>query len=99
MLDDQGLIPERGHNFFATASRQTLGPAQPPIQWVLGALSLGVKQPGCEADHSLLSSAKVKSVELYLHSPYIFMAWCLRQHRDKFTLTLNDLNQLCMCIK
>jgi len=40
------------------------------IQWVTGALSLGVKQPGREADHSPPSSAEVKKcVELYLHSP------------------------------
>jgi len=25
---------------------KSLGPTQPPIQWVLGALSLGVKRPG-----------------------------------------------------
>jgi hypothetical protein len=35
-------------------------PTQPPIQWVPGALSLRVKRPGCEADHSPPSSAKVK---------------------------------------
>jgi hypothetical protein len=47
-----------------------LGPTQPPIQWVWGALSLGVKRPGREADHSPPSSAEVKEcVELYLHSP------------------------------
>jgi hypothetical protein len=46
------------------------GPTQPPVQWVPGALSLGVKRPGCEADHSPPSSAEVKEcVELYLHSP------------------------------
>jgi hypothetical protein len=45
------------------------GPTQPPIQWVPGALSLGVKRPGREADHSPPSSAEVKEwVELYLHS-------------------------------
>jgi len=37
---------------FTTALRTALGPAQPPIQWVPGALSLGVKQTGREADHS-----------------------------------------------
>jgi hypothetical protein len=36
---------------FITASRTVLGPTQPPIQWVLGALSLGVKRPVREADH------------------------------------------------
>jgi hypothetical protein len=55
---------------FTTASRTALGPTQPPIQWVPAALSLGVKRPGLEADHSPPSSAEVKEcVELYLHSP------------------------------
>jgi hypothetical protein len=45
---------------FTTASRTALGPTQPPIQWVAGALSLGVKRPGREADHSPPSSAEVK---------------------------------------
>jgi hypothetical protein len=35
-------------------------PTQPPIQWVPGTLSLGVKWPGREADHSPPSSAEVK---------------------------------------
>jgi hypothetical protein len=35
----------------ATASRPALGPIHPPIQWVPGALSLGVKRPRREADH------------------------------------------------
>jgi hypothetical protein len=40
------------------------------LLWVPGALSLGVKRPGREADYSPLSSAEVKKcVELYLHSP------------------------------
>jgi hypothetical protein len=44
-----------------------LGPTQPPIQWVPGALSLRVKRPGREADHSTPSSADVKEcVELHL---------------------------------
>jgi hypothetical protein len=47
-----------------------MGPTQPPLQWVAGALSLGVKRPEREADHSPPSSAEVKEcVELYLHSP------------------------------
>jgi hypothetical protein len=55
---------------FNTVSTMALGPTQPPIQWVPGALSLGVKQPGHEADNSPQSSAEVKEcVELYFHSP------------------------------
>jgi hypothetical protein len=38
-----------------------LGPNQPPIQWVPGVISLGVKQLGCEADHSPPSSAEIKN--------------------------------------
>jgi hypothetical protein len=56
---------------FTTVSRTTLGPTQPPIQWVPRVLSLVVKRPGPEADHSSASSAEVKEcLELYLHSPY-----------------------------
>jgi hypothetical protein len=47
-----------------------LGPTRPPIQWVSASLSLGVKRPAHEADHSPQSSAEVKErVELFLHSP------------------------------
>jgi hypothetical protein len=67
-----------------------MGPTQPPIQWVPGALSLEVKQPGREADHSPPSSAKVKNAWSYTPLPqYVFMAWCLVKHRDKFTFYLN----------
>jgi hypothetical protein len=45
---------------FTTASRTALRPTQPPIQWVPGALSQGVKRPGRKADHSPPSSAEVK---------------------------------------
>jgi hypothetical protein len=37
-----------------------LGPTQPPIQWVPGALSLGVEWPGREADLLPPTSAEVK---------------------------------------
>jgi hypothetical protein len=70
-----------------SVSRPALGPTQPPIQRVPGALSLGVKRPGSEADHSPPSSAEVKEcVELYLHSPST-PSWCGAQlkHRDSFT--------------
>jgi hypothetical protein len=74
---------------FTTASRTAMGPTQPPIQWVPKVLSLGVKRPGLEADHSPPSSAEVKeSVELYLHSPSR-PSWRGAQlsHRDNFTFT------------
>jgi hypothetical protein len=55
---------------FDTVFRPAVGPTQPPIQWVPGALSLGVERPGREADHSPPSSADVKEcLELYFHFP------------------------------
>jgi hypothetical protein len=38
-----------------------LGPTQPPIHWVPGTLSPGLKRQGREADHSSPSSAEVKN--------------------------------------
>jgi hypothetical protein len=62
---------------FTTASRPALEPTQPPIQWVPGALSLEVKRPGLEADHSPPSSVEVKNASSYTSTPqYAFMAWC-----------------------
>jgi hypothetical protein len=41
-------------------SRPALRPTQPPVQWVPGVLSPGVKaRPGRDADHSPLPSAEV----------------------------------------
>jgi hypothetical protein len=49
----------------------------PPIKWVPGYLSLGLKRPGREADHSP-TSAEVKKTWIYTSAPpYVFMAWCL----------------------
>jgi hypothetical protein len=76
-------------NFTVDVSRPALEPTQPPIQWVLGALSLEIKRPGREADHSPPSSAEVKEcVGLYLHSPNTpFMAWCSIKTQDNFAFT------------
>jgi hypothetical protein len=41
-------------------SRAALGPIQPPIHWVPGVLSLGVKRLRHEADHSPPPSAELK---------------------------------------
>jgi hypothetical protein len=49
----------RVKNFlFSRSSRPALRATQPPIQWVPGALSPGVKRPGREADHSPPTSAE-----------------------------------------
>jgi hypothetical protein len=96
----QGL----GIFLFTTASRTALRSTQPPIQWVWGALSLGVKRPGCEADHSPPSSAEVKEwVDLYLHFPNT-PSWrgvqLRKKHMNNFTftfacLTITEMLQYC----
>jgi hypothetical protein len=56
---------------FDTASIPALEPTQPPIQRLPAALSLVVKRPGCESDHSPLSSAEVKSAWSYTSTPSV----------------------------
>jgi hypothetical protein len=69
-----------------TTSRLVLVPTQPPIHWVLGALSLEVKWLGHEDDHSPQSHTKVKNAWSYTSTlPYFFMAWYLVKHRSNFT--------------
>jgi len=46
-----------------------LGPTQPPTRWVPGVLSLEVKRPGHETDHSPSSSAGVKNAWSYTSTP------------------------------
>jgi hypothetical protein len=61
--------------FFNIASRKALEPTQPPIQWAPRTLSLGVKRPVREADHSLPCTAEVKNAWSYISTPqYVFMA-------------------------
>jgi hypothetical protein len=55
---DQSSSPSRVKNFLSfTSSRPALGP---PIQWITGALSPGIKQPGREADYSPPPGADVR---------------------------------------
>jgi hypothetical protein len=52
-------------------------PSQPPIKWVPGVLSSGVK-PGPQAEHSFPSSAEFKEEgggAIFLLPLYNFMAW------------------------
>jgi hypothetical protein len=97
-LDDRGYrvrFPAgMGIFLFTTASGTSLGPTQPPIQWVPGAFTLGLKRPEREADHSPPSNAEVKEcLEQYLHShntPSWRGAQFKKKHRD-FTFTFTFL--------
>jgi hypothetical protein len=75
--------PGRGKFFlYSKTTRLVLGPSQPPIQWVPGALSPGVERPVLEVDHSTPTSAEVKNTWFYTSSPpYVFIAKCLNQLR------------------
>jgi hypothetical protein len=78
-LDDQGVrvrVPVGARIFhFSMSPRPALGSTRPPIQWVTGALSLGVKRPGREADLSPPISAEVKKMWTSTStSPYAFIA-------------------------
>jgi hypothetical protein len=61
-MDDRGLESRQvlGICPFTIVSRPALEPTHPPIQRVKGALSLGVKWPEHEADHTPPSSADAK---------------------------------------
>jgi hypothetical protein len=75
----QGSIHSR-----STHWRSNLGTTQPPIQCTLWDSSPGQKRPGCEAAHSLLSTAVVTNggvITPLPHMPsllYFSIAWRLR---------------------
>jgi hypothetical protein len=84
-----GADKQNSVNLNCSAFLAELGRTQTPIQWKPGALSLAIKQPGCEFDHSPPPSAEVKEcVEIYLHSPNT-PSWRGAQlkHRDDFPFT------------
>jgi hypothetical protein len=60
-----------GPFLFATASQPALQPTQPPIQWAPGALSLGIKRPGRDVDHSPPPSDEAKNAWSYTSTPSI----------------------------
>jgi hypothetical protein len=62
-LDDQGFrvrFPAGAGNFFHHRVQNGSGAHPATYQWVPGTLSLGIKRPGLETDHSPPSSAEVK---------------------------------------
>jgi hypothetical protein len=92
-LDDRGFESRQdlGIFLFTTASRLALGPTQPRIQWIPGALSLGVMRPGRETYHSPPYCAEIKEcVELYLHSSNTH-SWCGAQLKAPEQLYLSLL--------
>jgi hypothetical protein len=80
--------PGRVKNFlFSTSSGPFLGSTQPPVQWIPGALSPGVKRQGREADHSPPIKPRLRkrgSIHPLPHTPSWSSAQLLK-HRFNFT--------------
>jgi hypothetical protein len=68
-LGDRGSIPGRGKRIFTlvSVSRPALGLTQPPVQWVPGVLSPGLKRG--DADHLPPFSAEVVNEQELKYSP------------------------------
>jgi hypothetical protein len=79
---ESGLFMFFDQNFVRIYSRPL------PIQWVSEALSLGVKQPGHEADHLPPSSAEGMSGAMHPLPQYSFMAWCSVKRKSIGTTAL-----------
>jgi hypothetical protein len=73
-LDVQGSIPDRSKGFFSDPQCPDWL-MQPPTHQVQGALSLGIKQLGHEADHSFPFSAEVNNGGAISALPHI-SSWC-----------------------
>jgi hypothetical protein len=80
---------------FTAMSRPALGPIQPPIQWVLGTLSPGIKQLGQAADYSPPYSAEVENAWRDTSTPPCFiLVWCLIKHKDNFMFSVRILTRV-----
>jgi hypothetical protein len=75
---------------FAT-SRPVLGPIQPPIHWITGALHPGVKWHSVKLTTHLHLVPRSRMMELHLHSPTypngIELNY-ITKYRDNFTLII-----------
>jgi len=80
-------VPIGAGNFSSHHHVQTGSVAtQPPIQWILRILSLGVKQPWREADHSPPSSTEVMKAWSYTSIPTIHLHGVVLRAQEKLYL-------------
>jgi hypothetical protein len=79
-----------GSRIFSTSLRPFLEPTQPPIQWVPGALTPGVKRPRREAGHSQIVPSGQKKcgyIHQLPHKPSRRSAYLVK-HRGNFTFSI-----------
>jgi hypothetical protein len=76
-----------GTSYFSllTAFTSALRPNQPPLKWALEAISIGVKPPGRESDHSHLVTGLLMLGAASIPTSVI-MSWPLIRHSEKFTI-------------
>jgi pimeloyl-ACP methyl ester carboxylesterase len=66
-----GFDYRQGYGIFLSAFRPALGPTQSPTQWVVEAISLGVKRERREGDHLPPSSVETMNAWSYTSTPPI----------------------------
>jgi hypothetical protein len=72
---------------FSTASKYALGSTEPPAQLIAMVLLLGVRRPGCKADHSRPSNAVC-----------VFMMWnTVEQNSDCVTCAVEGDTRAVQC--
>jgi hypothetical protein len=90
-MDDRGSrvrFRAGAGNFSLHQNGSETNPASYPMG--PGALSLGIKRPERETDHSPPYSGEVKNAWSYTSDPQcVFMAWRVVKRRDNFTLIFN----------
>jgi hypothetical protein len=85
-MDYRGKIPGRtGFLFMPPRPDRLWGPSSLLPNGYQG--SFPSSKPEGGADHSSSSSVDVNAWSYTSTSPYVFMAWYLVKHRDKFTFT------------
>jgi hypothetical protein len=79
-----GFESQHGQEIFPCpiTSRQSQGPIQSPLQWILGLFNQEIKQPGHMADHRPLYSTKVMNDWRFTFTSPICLCG---MHMDRFT--------------
>jgi hypothetical protein len=71
-LDDgSSILGKADNSVFVTMLRPSLGPILPPKIWVPRSISLGVKWPELEPDHSLPSGVQVENAYNCICNPHM----------------------------